>query len=463
MFFRQAQRQFAEELRRQNLIQRKGCFCGLLVKEVYAKKFVQGLKIMEVRSRSFKFLAGQDRILLVSTSSKKARQILAILEYEFTVTLTDDTFSRYFPCHRVTEEEFQEYKSSVRSSTFFGMQFKLAHAFPEPPIWNGKSGEVWVYVDPVSVTIQTEQRSLRGSGSSESCAAVAASSASALKRSLTSTSFGTTCSSQKRQRQRMMDGQAGDFEEQEDEAEGDTEVEEEPESLAKDKDHVVCCLFQDFEWNALVSGHTSSIIRPFAAHEQKLVVLVREQSGHMIVGEVEFASCAQLDCQARRLLKQNWGSVYSNDRLNSIKNNKAAWTWEFCDIVAYDVPFAARFLSIAPRFRNRPFVLTKSQLEESEADAPTGMDFYETGKFLVNQLSMDMKEVLAQRIASLSNGRACIRVGTTCSGTDVCIPALKELVRFLNESQAGCFAKNPHVTFSHHQVPVNTSPVCTHV
>ena len=242
-----------------------------------------------------------------------------------------------------------------------------------------------------------------------------------------------------------MGRQAGDFEEQEDEAEGDTEVEEEPESLAKDKDHVVCCLFQDFEWNALLSGHTSSIIRPFAAHEQKLVVLVREQSGHMIVGEVEFASCAQLD------------------RLNSIKNNKAAWTWEFCDIVAYDVPFAARFLSIAPRFRNRPFVLTKSQLEESEADAPTGMDFYETGKFLVNQLSMDMKEVLAQRIALLSNGRACIRVGTTCSGTDVCIPALKELVRFLNESQAGCFAKNPHVTFSHHQVPVNTSPVCTHV
>ena len=204
MFFRQAQRQFAEELRRQNLIQRKGCFCGLLVKEVYAKKFVQGLKIMEVRSRSFKFLAGQDRILLVSTSSKKARQILAILEYEFTVTLTDDTFSRYFPCHRVTEEEFQEYKSSVRSSTFFGMQFKLVHAFPEPPIWNAKSGEIWVYVDPVSVTIQTEQRSLRSSGSSESCAAVAASSASALKRSLTSTSTG---SSQKRQR--MMDGQAG--------------------------------------------------------------------------------------------------------------------------------------------------------------------------------------------------------------------------------------------------------------
>ena len=116
MFFRQAQRQFAEELRRQNLIQRKGCFCGLLVKEVYAKKFVQGLKIMEVRSRSFKFLAGQDRILLVSTSSKKARQILAILEYEFTVTLTDDTFSRYFPCHRVTEEEFQEYKSISRTS-----------------------------------------------------------------------------------------------------------------------------------------------------------------------------------------------------------------------------------------------------------------------------------------------------------------------------------------------------------
>lgn len=123
-------------------------YTGLLVRHEHAVKFVEGIKIWEIRSWEVKFLRPGDCIVLVSMQ-KGMRCAMAILEYIQSTQIQDDDFCNHFDKHQVSEETYRGMKSSWRKK--FGhswaWQFKLIHKF-ERPLHFSRSfpgTEVWLH------------------------------------------------------------------------------------------------------------------------------------------------------------------------------------------------------------------------------------------------------------------------------------------------------------------------------
>lgn len=444
--------QFGLECENLNVKKRKdGSFCGLLVKEKYANRFVEGpesqRKIMEIRSRQFNFLKEGDRILLVSTGPSRPRHILAVLQFEFTVKITDEAFERYFPCHRVSLSELEEYKRSLNRypGHVFGIQFRLVHIFHDPPVWKSISGEIWIYISSDSVSMSSSMERL---GSACSCTLDdeeprgQSSPTFSQKRTISLVSD-TPPPTAKRTRN---EGTIADMDQDDGLCEDMGEDEGDQNVHKANDDNITCCLLQPFEWAALSKGLACEILRPFETLETKLVIVERTESGHSVVGEVIVGHCCQAEGE-QWLGNVKWLTTYTADRLENMKKNKTVWVWSFKDVAVYSEPFLARFLDIAPRFRNRTFNISRSQLELVEVEFPRARNFFESARFLVGQLSPDFRKVLLDRVVALAKRNSCIRIGTTCSGTDVCIPALLGVINFVNTLQAGFINSNLRNTF----------------
>lgn len=73
---------------------------------------------------------------------------------------------------------------------------------------------------------------------------------------------------------------------------------------------------------------------------------------------------------------------------------------------------------------------------------PASQTLKEIATFFVSKLSGEFKTLLQEGALAASN--ACIRVGSTCSGSDICVSVLRECVAFLNQ-EFGTHAKVVHV------------------
>lgn len=127
-----------------------------------------------------------------------------------------------------------------------------------------------------------------------------------------------------------------------------------------------------------------------------------------------------------------WEEVYGKRRLAAIKACKSVWIWKIGRTTCAKDE-AVQFLDVAPRYRNRTFVLQKHQLFSTGVPGPAKQNFYETGKFLANRMSSELGQLLWQTVSRMKEKNVCLRIGTTCSGTDVCIPALRDLLAYFND------------------------------
>ena len=401
-----------------------GCFCGLLVRRHFAKRFVAetNRKTMEIRHKAVKFLQSGERILLISSQKGEDREFLAILEFDYCLEVPDDKFPTYFPDHQVTEKEFTEYKASLKHEqmSLFGYQFRLVHTFHNPPILPSKLGEVWLYVAPKAVkepkpglevhtlssTIATNVSSLPGESS--------------IKRKGTISSDDMSMPQLKKQK--SMKSEYENQEDSEDEAESSTEEHEES--------TVVCVLLQDYEWASVLKGG-EGILRPFHTKNQQLTVLHRAPQGHVLKGTMTVIGCesVMIGCPS---VSEIWEEVYGKRRLAAIKACKSVWIWKIGRTTCAKDE-AVQFLDVAPRYRNRTFVLQKHQLFSVGVPGPAKQNFYETGKFLANRMSSELGQLLWQTVSRMKEKNVCLRIGTTCSGTDVRIPALRDLLAYFND------------------------------
>ena len=85
----------------------EGKACGLVVKENFARRFLESeeeRKVYEIRSKPIKFLSEGDKILLVSSPSELGgrRQVTAMLQFEGNIRIKCSSFQRYFSLHRTS-------------------------------------------------------------------------------------------------------------------------------------------------------------------------------------------------------------------------------------------------------------------------------------------------------------------------------------------------------------------------
>ena len=93
-----------------------------------------------------------------------------------------------------------------------------------------------------------------------------------------------------------------------------------------------------------------------------------------------------------------------------------------------DEPITIRFAST--KYRNRHFLCPRKQLF-GIADLPIPEpSLFSTSEFFINLLSVKHQQRLRE-VALALDGRT-IRLGTTCSGSDICSVAMESMIKQIN-------------------------------
>lgn len=397
-------------------------FCGLLVNFHHAERFVHGpsvhRKVMEIRSRPVNFLKPGERIVLISCGGGQPRQLLAILEFQQCLRIDDDVFDRFYPLHQVSAEELAGLKQTwSKQNTFcYGYQFSLIYKFPKKLVLKLKTGEIWVYFKKADLAcgLPVEEWEFFREPLT----------VSSLPGHSSSLDIGTTSgtlSAADTPEPRVSEHVGGEEHECEDECNVDGPVH--------------CILLTRLEWAALSQQRCNFLLRPFQSHENDLTAIVRLEEGHCVVGNLHIERLREVASKDLSSLVESSMGVYSKTQEKAMKSNKNQWVWDV-SVEIFELPSLVRFLDVAPRFRNRPFVVKKRDLCAHRPDtAPKAMTLLETARFFFEYATEEMQNRLLQVLENLQN--QTIRIGTTCSGSDVCVTVLEKTVQFFNKLKAG--------------------------
>ena len=426
-----------EELREdafseQKVLEKDGRFLGLLVQEQYAVRFVDPnplkRKTLEVRNRSVKFLGEGDNCLLVSTGRaagpdgirKSVRQILAVLKFVDCTRYSSAHFDKFFKQHRVTRQEFSKYTTN---EFWFGYKFELVHVFPAPLLYTEHRGEIWIWLSPIHCFQPSRKRSMPSLEEDEEDVPAAP----AIHHS--GSSFDNT---------QDVDMSDADSDENEKDDEGDEFTEESPPT-----DSVMCIQLSAKEWLALSAGLVDAVLRPYRTTQSVLNVLAQTSRGHEMVGEISLSGCEKVSNWTSPELKDMRQHMYSHSQFKSMKAYKNAYIWQASEINVYEESHCVRFLQVAPRFRNRPFAVPLKKLQEAAAnDCPKNLHLGETARFFLGNLPSDDQNTLRQTVRSLASTTGKIRIGTTCSGTDIVVKVLEQTLAEICRQEA-CFCAKP--------------------
>lgn len=199
-----------------------------------------------------------------------------------------------------------------------------------------------------------------------------------------------------------------------------------------ENEDMTCILLSLAEWKSLTNGSNNKIIRSFrVAAGSNICVLIRDSNGHEASGYITVSSVSQ-----DKVFSKGHIEIYGRSALDRMNNQwKEVWQWMITEIDVFDSPHIVRFLDLAPRFKNRTFKCTKRQLSQCSSDAyPTEFCLKQTGRFFIDQMPDQIRNGLARTIGVLD--KKVIRIGTTCSGTDIIVTVLRQTVAMLNELQA---------------------------
>ena len=190
---------------------------------------------------------------------------------------------------------------------------------------------------------------------------------------------------------------------------------------------VACIMLQDNAWRRLVAEkQESTLIRAYSLATVPMelhVLVVQDGSGCVYAGRVVVASTepvkklAHIACTEE---KKIWG-----DR---IKSGKTVVKWKLSEIDEIDTPVQVKFPTA--KFKPRHFFCTREQLGQGFTIDVPPPSLFETPNFFLSLLSPQRRHHLARTARSL-HGRT-LRVGTACSGTDICVVALKGLIDVMN-------------------------------
>ena len=121
---------------------------------------------------------------------------------------------------------------------------------------------------------------------------------------------------------------------------------------------------------------------------------------------------------ASQLQKQSYHNYVAKDK-------KSLYVWHFGQVQKLVVPFKMK------PFRGRSMWVRMSELKPLESKPMPGLDLQETCEYFINRLSSTDRTRLQECVQKL-DGKV-IRVGSTCSGTDICVNIVKATFKKLSE------------------------------
>lgn len=202
--------------------------------------------------------------------------------------------------------------------------------------------------------------------------------------------------------------------------------------FAQDGCDVKALILHEYEWMALVapSCQCKSILRSFQRKECGgfIVAVLRRSSGYVVVGALGINDCASKADDFARRSWQRWQAMYNVEFLEGMKNQKV-FEWTISEIEVFPTETAVNFTGQRPK--NRPFVLSPSMIKADIAKPPGHQSLSETARYFSEMLTPPFQLLLQKAMKAADN--KTIRIGTTCSGSDICVTAFKEMINMLNK------------------------------
>ena len=420
-------------------------YIGFFVKWEFAQRFLardpSERKVVDVRNMACKRLAPGDRVALISSwkgDRVTTRVILGILEFQACTSHKGSEFQKYFALHRVSDEEFLQFRQQKPNATWFGYHFRLVHAFRELLQLSVMTGEVWIWFNQSDCRLPNiECGNPSRKRESEMLQDASPPSKMSKKSPMPIHTDSETGEDNRLNEQTVhADDSAAS-------ADPDFSCEEDIDDLrvsSNSSNSIMCLLLSLKEWNSLVQGLAAQIIRPFRSATKRLVVLTPGGSSDQVVGVIYLSAVEEIKNWNSKSLVHVRDASYSRELFASMKRNKSSWTWTVKDVEKYSSPHTPRMLDIAPRHRNRPFAVPVDVLQDvATENGPSTQSFQATAKYFCGQIQNTHDQhyrniVGTLRQISMKSGR--IRVGTTCSGSDICIPMLRQTLQHIKEEEA---------------------------
>ena len=216
------------------------------------------------------------------------------------------------------------------------------------------------------------------------------------------------------------------------------EQDDEPDGTEDDADmNVHCLLIRESQWNTC--RKLSLIVQTYCLKDlPKLIYLILNSdngSRSMLVGSCTVTSCSRLKQMDINKLRshltdpQHWKTRISEGNFGFI------WRLEGVLEGMRSEPIGVR--TTLQKFRSRHFMMPRRALTSEWTPKIPAMSLYDTSFFFLRMLKQKDYEQLRNTAKKLDGYR--LRIGTTCSGSDIGIIAIKSVLRALNrEFQARC-------------------------
>ena len=192
-------------------------------------------------------------------------------------------------------------------------------------------------------------------------------------------------------------------------------------------DLVACIMLQENSWHRIVSGKEDTLIRSYNLRNLPMelqVLVVKEGNGCVYAGRFTVASTKPVTT-VYSIPNPDDRKVWA-DRINS---GKTVTSWAVSEIIEIDNPVKVRFPN--GKYKPRHFFCSRDQLGQGFTIDVPGPSLFETPSFFLNLLSPERRHQL-EGVARTLHGRT-LRVGTACSGTDICVVAIKGLICMMNK------------------------------
>ena len=201
---------------------------------------------------------------------------------------------------------------------------------------------------------------------------------------------------------------------------------------------------QEMEWQQLLGG-SRDLLKSYRSKEKSLMLVVRKGGDHLVVGAIELGNVEKHERLPARVLSKV-KDTYSNQSLQHFRKLSATYHWVVSQLSVFDKPAA---LVKSTKFKNRTFNITASMvMNPVDMKRPSSQCLKATAQYFFGMLAPD--DQLQPKFIFKHLDNRCIRVGTTCSGSDICIKVLQDTVSFLNSMEAW-FAENKTMYIHNHK------------
>jgi hypothetical protein len=205
---------------------------------------------------------------------------------------------------------------------------------------------------------------------------------------------------------------------------------------------VACIMVRESQWGSMCE--TKLMLQTYEVKKlpQEFHVIVSQQHGS---GSVLMGTCCVTETNKLKQMDINimTGKIEQQHWKNRIRDGQAVYCWKLSDIVPKSDPIPLKLTYM--KHRNRHFFMEKTQLDHgTQVGLPKMMSLYSTSNFFMQLLSKKDYSRLKETALTLNGYK--VRVGTTCSGSDIGVVAVKSIIKEMNrEFQARVESLHPSV------------------